>query len=75
MVPRSTPGAGATSRLWVVAASAGLLAPAESDLQLTSPILWTMIAIGVAGSIITFAFLVYAVWKFRDPSVRRRKYG
>jgi hypothetical protein len=50
-------------------------AAAESNLQLTTPLLWTVIAISVAGSIVTFSFLVYALWRFRDPTVRRRRYG
>jgi hypothetical protein len=27
------------------------------------------------GAIITFAFLVYALWKYRDPKVKNRRYG
>jgi hypothetical protein len=34
-----------------------------------------MVAIGVAGSIVTFAFLVYAILRFRDPNVKGRRYG
>jgi hypothetical protein len=34
-----------------------------------------MIGISVAGAIVTFSFLVYAVWRFRDPKTRRRRYG
>jgi hypothetical protein len=55
--------------------AAGLVASGSTNLQLTEPVLWTVIGISVAGSIVTFAFLVYALWKFRDPSVRRRRYG
>ncbi len=47
----------------------------ESNLQLTSPLVWVMVAISAAGAIVTFAFLVYAVVKFRDPATRRRRYG
>jgi uncharacterized membrane protein len=58
-------------------AAAALAAPraTESNLQLTSPLVWVMIAIGAAGAIVTFAFLVYAIVKFRDPATRRRRYG
>jgi hypothetical protein len=56
-------------------AGAAAFVPAETNLQLTTPLLWTVVAVSVAGSIVTFAFLVYAVWKFRDPAVRRRRYG
>lgn len=58
--------------------SAGLLAvprATESNLQLTSPLVWVMVAIGAAGAIVTFAFLVYALVKFRDPETRGRRYG
>jgi hypothetical protein len=47
----------------------------DTNLQLTTPLLWTMIAISTAGAIVTFAFLVYALYRFRDPAVRRRRYG
>jgi uncharacterized membrane protein YbhN (UPF0104 family) len=63
------------------ALATGLLGPAarvgagETNLQLTSPLVWVMVAISAAGSIVTFAFLVYALWKFRDPAVKRRRYG
>ena len=51
------------------------LVGAETNLQLTNPLLWTLVAIGAAGACITFAFLIYALWRFRDPSARRRRYG
>ena len=47
----------------------------ESNLQLTEPLLWVLIAISAAGATVTFAFLVYAVVRFRDPAARRRRYG
>jgi len=34
-----------------------------------------MIAIGTAGAIVTFSFLVYAIMRFRDPRVKGRRYG
>ncbi|HTP55974.1 MAG TPA: hypothetical protein VML53_04815 [Thermoplasmata archaeon] len=58
-----------------VLAGVGPLVGTETNLQLTEPLLWAMIAISTAGAIVTFAFLVYALWKFRDPAVRRRRYG
>lgn len=51
------------------------VAGTESNLQLTSPLIWVMIAIGAAGAVVTFAFLVYAIVKFRDPATRGRRYG
>jgi len=57
-------------------AGAALVAHAtESNLQLTSPLVWVLVAISAAGAIVTFSFLVYAIVKFRDPATRRRRYG
>ena len=53
----------------------GLLGSGPSNLDQTNGLIWVMIAIGAAGAFVTFAFLVYALWKFRDPKVRRRRYG
>jgi hypothetical protein len=63
-----------------VASVAALLAApgalsAESNLDLTNPLVWVMIAISAAGAIVTFAFLVYAVVRFRDPRTKGRRYG
>ena len=55
--------------------AAGWIASSESNLQLTSPLVWVMVAISAAGAIVTFAFLAYAVVKFRDPATKRRRYG
>lgn len=46
-----------------------------SDLEKISPLVWVMVAISAGGAIITYAFLVYAAWRFRDPATRRRNYG
>ncbi len=56
-------------------ALAGVLASGETPLQLTNPLLWVMLALTVAGAIITYAFLVYAVWRFRDPATKGRRHG
>jgi heme/copper-type cytochrome/quinol oxidase subunit 2 len=50
-------------------------AAGETNLQLTEPLLWAMVAISTAGALVTFSFLVYALWRYRDPAVRRRRYG
>jgi len=63
--------------------SAGSLAAAlprfwasgQTDLQQTNALVWVMIAISAGGAIITFAFLAYSLWKFRDPKVKDRRYG
>jgi len=57
------------------AAAAALVGASESNLQLTSPLVWVLVAISAAGAIVTFAFLVYAVVKFRDPATKGRRYG
>ena len=52
-----------------------LRATGQTDLQQISPLVWVMLAISVGGAIITFAFLTYALWKFRDPTTKGRRYG
>ena len=51
------------------------LADGATDLEQISPLVWTMIAISVGGSILVFAILAYALWKFRDPETKGRRYG
>jgi heme/copper-type cytochrome/quinol oxidase subunit 2 len=51
------------------------LASGSTNLDQTNGLVWAMVAISVAGSIVTFGFLVYALWKFRDPKVKNRRYG
>jgi hypothetical protein len=52
-----------------------LAVPATTDLQEIAPLVWVLVAISVAGASVTFSFLVYALWRFRDPATRRRRYG
>jgi NhaP-type Na+/H+ or K+/H+ antiporter len=47
----------------------------QTDLQEIAPLVWIILAISVGGAIITFGFLVYAFWKFRDPATKGRRYG
>jgi hypothetical protein len=47
----------------------------NTNLQQTNAVIWVLLGICVAGAIVTFAFLVYAVWKWRDPDASRRRYG
>jgi hypothetical protein len=56
-------------------ALAGRIATGETNLQLTQPLLWLVMGMCIAGALVTYAFLVYAVWRFRDPKMRRRRYG
>ncbi len=76
MLPRRPPG----RSIAAVAPSGalGLDGPflrAASNLALTNNLIWTMIAISAAGAIVTFSFLVYSIWRFRDPKVKGRRYG
>jgi len=50
-------------------------ASGETNLQETNALVWVMVALSAAGAIITFSFLVYSLWKFRDPKVKNRRYG
>jgi heme/copper-type cytochrome/quinol oxidase subunit 2 len=52
-----------------------LRAAGQTDLQQITPLVWVILAIAVGGAIITFAFLTYAIWKFRDPATKGRRYG
>ena len=52
-----------------------LIASGETNLQETNALVWVMVAISAAGAIVTFAFLVYAIVKFRDPATKGRRYG
>jgi hypothetical protein len=75
----SDSGPFARGSVGAVAASAAAFAAragsGETNLQLTEPLLWVMLGISVAGALVTFAFLVYAVWKFRDPRMKGRRHG
>lgn len=51
------------------------LAGATEDLAAISPLVWVMVAMSVGGAAITYGFLYYAIWRFKDPSTRRRNYG
>jgi len=47
----------------------------ETNLQMTNDLLWVMTGLAVAGAIITFAFLVYAIVRFRDPKMKGYRHG
>ncbi|MCI4325492.1 MAG: hypothetical protein L3K00_06400 [Thermoplasmata archaeon] len=57
------------------AGSTGFAAANPTNLQETTPLLWVMMAISVAGAIVTYAFLAYAIWRYRDPHTKGRRYG
>ena len=52
-----------------------LVGSGQTNLQETNALVWVMLGISVAGAIITFGFLTYAVWKWRDRETSRRPYG
>ena len=54
---------------------AGTAAAGETNLQETNTLLWALIILSFAGAIIVFAIMIYALWKFRDPATKRRRYG
>ena len=58
-----------------IALAAGGASAGSTNLQQTDPILWTMIGISAAGAILTYGFLAYALWRFRDPATKGRRYG
>jgi heme/copper-type cytochrome/quinol oxidase subunit 2 len=46
-----------------------------TDLQQTMPLVWLLLVISVIGAAVTWAFLAYAIWKYRDPATKGRRYG
>jgi hypothetical protein len=58
-----------------VLAGAALVGAGPTNLQQTNSLVWMLVAISAAGSVVTFGFLVYALLKFRDPKVKGRRYG
>jgi hypothetical protein len=65
----------AAASLPVLGTVTGVLASGPTDLQQTLTLVWVILGLSVAGSIITFGFLIYALWKFRDPRTKGRRYG
>jgi heme/copper-type cytochrome/quinol oxidase subunit 2 len=58
-----------------VISALGRVVADQTNLQQTNDLVWVMVGISVSGAIITFAFLVYSVWKWRDNATNRRRYG
>lgn len=80
--PRSLPVRTGRPRAGALPVLALLLAPeflvrlrATSDLNQTMPLVVTLLAISVAGALITYAILAYALFRFRDPQTKGRRYG
>ncbi|HEV2520088.1 MAG TPA: hypothetical protein VGX00_05645 [Thermoplasmata archaeon] len=68
-------GASAAAAGGLLLASAGAAAASPTDLQQTDPLIWVMLGISIAGAVLTWGIMVYALWKFRDPATKRRRYG
>ena len=48
---------------------------ASTNLQQTTPLIDVMTILSIIGAALTWGFLVYALWKFRDPATKGRRYG
>ena len=59
----------------ILVGSAGVAAAGPTDLDQTQPIIWVLLAISAIGAIVTWGVMSYALWKYRDPATRRRRYG
>lgn len=56
-------------------ALAGAAFSAETNLQLTMPLVWVMLIMSLIGAAVTFGALIWTLWKYRDPAARGRRYG
>jgi hypothetical protein len=65
--------AGAPAAL--AASGAAAASSGQSILQEVTPLVWVLVGLSAGGALITYFFLFYAAWKFRDPKTRRRNYG
>jgi heme/copper-type cytochrome/quinol oxidase subunit 2 len=59
----------------VALAFAGAAAAGESNYDQTLPLVWVLTAISAVGAAVVYAWLVYSVWKYRDPKTKGRRYG
>jgi len=57
------------------ASVSGVASATSTNLQETSPLVWVLVSISVAGALVTYAFLAYALWRYRDPHTKGRRYG
>jgi hypothetical protein len=56
-------------------AATGLASAGPTDYQQTMPLVWALTALSVVGSALTFAVLIWALLRFRDPATKGRRYG
>lgn len=64
-----------TARLGASVALLTIAVPGATDLAQESPIIWVLTGLSVGGAVITFAFLIYGVIRFRDRKMKDRRYG
>ena len=60
---------------WGIVALSGFASAGESDYDMIMPLVWVLVGISVVGASIVYAYLTYAVWKYRDPSMKRNRHG
>lgn len=48
---------------------------AETNLQMTAPLVWALVILSAIGAAVTFGALIWTLWKYRDPATRGRRYG
>ena len=56
-------------------AVSGFASAGPTDYQQTIPLVWVMVWLSVGGAALTFGVLVWALYRFRDPATRGRRYG
>lgn len=68
-------GASALALVLGALALPGLAIAGSTDAQQTAPLIWVMLALSIAGAVLVFAVLVWALIRFRDPRTKGRRYG
>jgi hypothetical protein len=61
--------------VWLVIGLSGFASAGESDYDMIMPLVWVLVIISAVGAAIVYAYLVYAVYKFRDPQMKRNRHG
>ncbi len=64
-----------TGAATTLAVSGEAFAAGQSNLAETTPLVDAMFLIAMAGAIITFAILAWALIRFRDKTIKGRRYG
>lgn len=56
-------------------ALSGFASAGATDYQEIMPLVWVMTALSALGAGLTFGIIVWVIYRFRDPTTRRRRYG